>query len=140
MPLWHVYHPPGTYTAQEKQQFADDITGIYTRFGLPKFYVVTLFHEIDATSFYIGGEPRQAAVRIVVAHIARHLDDATARRRTGETLARVVAPHTTERGLYCEFHVDETPRDLWMTDGIAPPPPGSEAEKLWVQENRPVPY
>ncbi|WP_344640457.1 tautomerase family protein [Kitasatospora cystarginea] len=53
---------------------------------------------------------------------------------------RGIAPHTTERGLYCEFHVDETPRDLWMTDGVAPPPSGSEAEKLWVQENRPVPY
>lgn len=140
MPLWHVYHPPGTYTPQQKQQLADDITGLYTRVGLPKFYVVTLFHEIDGTSFYIGGEPTTKAVRIVVEHIARHTDDPVRRERTSEALARMLAPHTTERGLYCEFHIDETPRDLWMTDGIAPPPSDSEAEKLWVRENRPIPY
>ncbi|MGY4921918.1 tautomerase family protein [Streptomyces sp. 900105755] len=51
----------------------------------------------------------------------------------------MVAFHTTERDLYCEFHIDETPRDLWRTDGIAPPLSKSEAEKLWVQENRPIP-
>ena len=140
MPLWHVYHPPGTYTPQQKKQLADDITGYYARVGLPKFYVVTLFHEIDETSFYIGGEPSPTAVRVVVEHIALHADDPDRRKRISETIARVLAPHTTERGLYCEFHVDETPRDLWMMDGIAPPPSRSEAEQLWARENRPVPY
>ncbi|MEU1596043.1 tautomerase family protein [Streptomyces sp. NPDC005708] len=45
-----------------------------------------------------------------------------------------------ERGLYVEFHVGETPRELWMVEGQVPPPRGSEAERLWVRENRPVPY
>lgn len=139
MPLWHVYHPPGTYTPQQKQQFADDITSFYTRIGLPKFYVVTLFHEIDASSFFVGGEPSQNAVRIVVEHIAVQSDSA-GRKRIRETLARLLAPHTKDRGLYYEFHVDETPRDLWMTDGIHPPPYQSEAEKRWAAENRPIPY
>ncbi|WP_433184473.1 tautomerase family protein [Actinoallomurus sp. CA-150999] len=140
MPLWHVYHPPGTYTPQQKQQLADDIAGFYTGRGLPKFYVVTLFHEIDASSFYVGGEPSRNAVRFVIEHIARHAEDPAGRKRTGEALARLLAPHTKDRGLYYEFHVDETPRDLWMTDGIAPPPSGSEAERHWVRENRPIPY
>ncbi|MGY4929156.1 tautomerase family protein [Streptomyces sp. 900105755] len=140
MPLWHIYHPPGTYTPQQKKQFVDDITGIYTRVGLPKFYVVAIFHEIEEASFFIGGEPSKASVRVVVEHIARHLEDPAHRVETSELIASRLAPHTTERGLHCEFHVDETPRDLWMTDGIAPPPSHSEAEKLWVQENRPIPY
>jgi Putative oxalocrotonate tautomerase enzyme len=34
----------------------------------------------------------------------------------------------------------ETPRELWMIDGFAPPPAGSDAEKLWAKENRAIPY
>jgi phenylpyruvate tautomerase PptA (4-oxalocrotonate tautomerase family) len=140
MPLLHIYHPPGTYTPEQKQQLADDITGFYTHRGLPKFYVVVLFHEIDASSFYIGGEPSTNAVRIVIEHIARHATDPAGRKEISEALARLLAPHTKDRGLYYEFHVDETPRDLWMIDGIAPPPSRSEAEQRWVQENHPTPY
>ncbi|MFF8096285.1 tautomerase family protein [Streptomyces sp. NPDC016675] len=141
MPLWTVYHPPGIYTPQQKQQFSADITGFYTRFGkLPAFYVVTVFQEVAADSLYVGGEPTAAAVRIMADHIAVHTEDPDTRRRTREILARVLAPHTTDRGLYCEFHIDETPRELWMLDGLAPPPLNSEAHRLWVQENRPVPY
>ncbi|MEU3572312.1 tautomerase family protein [Kitasatospora sp. NPDC036755] len=140
MPLWHVYHPPGTYTPEQKRRLAVDVTGFYTRIGLPRFYVMTLFHEIAADSFHVGGEPSGTAVRIVVEHIARHNGDPQARRHTREALAALLAPHTSERGLYCEFHIDETPQDLWMTDGIAPPPPRSEAEQAWARENRPIPY
>ncbi|MHC3474433.1 tautomerase family protein [Streptomyces sp. 7R007] len=140
MPLWHIHHPPGAYTPQQKQQLAEDVTGFYTRIGLPKFYVITLFHEIDENSFYVGGEPSRTSVRIVIEHIARHSKDPAIRRLTGENLARLLAPHTTERGLYCEFHIDETPQDLWMMDGMAPPPAQSETERLWARENRPIPY
>lgn len=79
-------------------------------------------------------------MRIVVEHIALKMEDPARRIQNREAIARLVAPHTTERNLYCEFHIDETPRDLWMIDGIAPPPFKSEAEKLWAQENRPIPY
>jgi phenylpyruvate tautomerase PptA (4-oxalocrotonate tautomerase family) len=140
MPLWHVYHPPGAYTDAQKKQLAADVTGLYAGVGLPRFYVVTLFHEVDPSSFYVGGESSGTSVRVVVEHIARHTDDPAARLRTGEALHRLLAPHTTDRGLYLEFHVDETPRDMWMIDGLHPPPTRSEAEALWVRENRPVPY
>ncbi|MEV7603007.1 tautomerase family protein [Kitasatospora sp. NPDC089797] len=140
MPLWHVYHPPGAYTPPQKKQLADDVTGFYTRFGLPRFYVMVLFHQVEADSFLVGGEPAPDAVRIVVEHIARHTEDPELRRRTRERLAELLAPHTTDRGLYCEFHIDETPQDLWMIDGLTPPPPQSEAERRWARENRPSPY
>ncbi|MBH1938717.1 tautomerase family protein [Streptomyces sp. AV19] len=140
MPLWHVHHPVGAYSARQKREFAADVTEFYTRFGLPKFYVVTLFHEVEESSFLVGGEPSGATVRIVVEHIARHVEDPDVRTRMSEALGRLVAPHTQERGFHCEFHVNETPRDLWMIDGMAPPPSRSEAERLWVRENRPVAY
>ncbi|WP_425300299.1 tautomerase family protein [Nocardia farcinica] len=50
------------------------------------------------------------------------------------------ASFTHDRGLHCEFHVDETPRDLWMIGGLHPPPAGSAAEKQWVAAGKPVPY
>lgn len=140
MPLWLVYHPAGAYTARQKQEFAADVTAFYAGIGLPKFYVVTLFHEIPESSFLVGGEPSNTTVRIMIDHIASHAPDPATRKQIGESLSRLLAPHTWDRGLYCEFHIDETPRDLWMINGLWPPASGSEAEQLWVRENRPVPY
>ncbi|MCQ6245982.1 tautomerase family protein [Streptomyces malaysiensis] len=140
MPLWHVYHPVDAYSAEQKRQFAADVTEFYTRAGLPKFYVVTLFHDIPESSFLVGGKPSDNTVRVVIEHIARHLTDPDRRRKSAEALNRLLAPHTLDRGLHCEFHIDETPRDQWMIDGRWPPPAGSEAERLWVSENRPVAY
>ncbi|MFJ3762786.1 tautomerase family protein [Streptomyces sp. NPDC090080] len=141
MPLWHIYHPPGAYTSEQKQHFAADVTGFYTGIGLPAFYAVIVFHEVEAESFFIGGKPAAHAVRIVVEHIARHSNhDPALSRKTAEALAAIIAPHTKDRGLSFEFHVDETPRELWMTDGVWPPPARSEAERIWARENRPLPY
>ena len=140
MPLWSVHHPPRTYSAQDKRDLAEAATGYYERVGLPRFYVVVLFHEFDPESFLVGGEPTGSTVRIVIEHIARHSSSPESRRRIGETIDSVVAPFTTERGLDVEFHVDETPRDLWMINGLWPPPSGSDAEQRWVEQNRPVPY
>ncbi|MER7501427.1 tautomerase family protein [Nonomuraea pusilla] len=140
MPLWQVYHPVGSYTPEDKQQFAADVTDFYQRIGLPRFYVVTLFHEVEGASCFVGGEPSEGTVRVVIEHIARHSQDPAERGQASEAISRLVAPYTRDRGLYCEFHVDETPQDLWMTDGVAPPTSGSDAERLWARENRPVPY
>ncbi|TMR88785.1 4-oxalocrotonate tautomerase [Nonomuraea basaltis] len=101
---------------------------------------VTLFHEVPRASFLVGGVPSDDTVRVVIEHIARHAEDSGLRERMSEALGRLLAAHTGDRGLHCEFHIDETPRDLWMIDGLCPPPTGSEAEQLWAQDNRPVPY
>ena len=140
MPLWQVYHPVGAYSEEQKRGFAEDVTQFYARFGLPKFYVVTLFHEVPRASFLVGGVPSDDTVRVVIEHIARHAEDSGLRERMSEALGRLLAAHTGDRGLHCEFHIDETPRDQWMIDGLRPPPTGSKAEQLWAQDNRPVPY
>jgi phenylpyruvate tautomerase PptA (4-oxalocrotonate tautomerase family) len=140
MPLWNVYHPVGAYTDQEKREFAHQVTSIYEAVGLPRFYVATLFHGVDRGSFYVGGEPVDDRVQVAIDHIARHADDPARRALVREQMCAVIQPFAAGKGLHWEFYIDETPRDLWMIDGFVPPPSGSDAEKLWARENRPIPY
>ncbi len=71
MPLWHVYHPEGAWTPDDKRSLAERITALYSR--LPKFYVGVVFQAVAKDSFFIGGEPRADFVRIWIDHIARTL-------------------------------------------------------------------
>lgn len=140
MPLWNVYHPAGVYTEQEKLEFAGRVTSDYAARGLPRFYVVTLFHEVDRGSFYVGGEPVNDRVRVAIDHIARHLADPASREASRQRIGALIQQFAAGKGLRWEFHIDETPSDLWMIDGLVPPPPGSDAGKLWAKENRAIPY
>jgi phenylpyruvate tautomerase PptA (4-oxalocrotonate tautomerase family) len=140
MPLWNVYHPVGAYSEQEKRAFADRVTSLYAARGLPRFYVVTLFHEVDRGSFCIGGEPADDCVRVAIDHFARHYADAASKDSARKRIGAVIQTFAAGKGLRWEFHVDETPRELWMIDGLVPPPSGSDAEKMWAEENRPIPY
>lgn len=50
---------------------------------------------------------------------------------------QLLAPHIEARGgLNWEYHIQETPRDLWKIQGFAPPPFRSLEEKLWSKENK----
>lgn len=39
-----------------------------------------------------------------------------------------------------EMHIYETARDLWRVQGLDPPPSHSDAEKEWVEKNKPLAY
>ena len=51
-----------------------------------------------------------------------------------------LAPFVKDRGFDWEVHIDETPMDLWRVQGMVPPLPESETERVWAKENRPIPY
>ncbi|MGA4844887.1 tautomerase family protein [Streptomyces sp. G5(2025)] len=141
MPLWTIHHTPGIFTGDDKNQLASHITDHYEKVGLPRFYVVTLFQETRPEDFYVGGEPAPAGIRIAIDHIARRNPDQETRRRTAQWIRGMLQPHIERHtGLHWEFHVDETSRDLWMINGIVPPPEGSDAEKNWAQQNATSPY
>ena len=141
MPLWTIHHTPGTFTDEEKQRLASNITDHYEKIGLPRFYVVTLFHETRPEDFYVGGEPAPVGVRITIDHIARHNPDRESRRRAAQWVEGILRPHLERKaGLHWEFHVDETSEDLWMINGLVPPPGGSDAEKHWAETNTTSPY
>ncbi|KAE8324796.1 putative oxalocrotonate tautomerase [Aspergillus sergii] len=146
MPLWQIYHPPGTFTTStEKEAFSKAITENYTSVGLPAFYVVVQFHQLDPENVFVGGDQRSKTakpfVRIVIAHIAIRLPDADdSYARVTANIDRVLKPHALDKGYDVEYHVDETERRMWKINGMIPPPWKSEAEQLWVRENRPVVY
>ncbi|MBA0046373.1 tautomerase family protein [Mycobacterium sp. NPDC050853] len=140
MPLWTIYHTPNVFSGNEKSELAKSITKVYVAVGLPRFYVVTVFKEIEPSDFYVGGERTETAVRIVVDHIARTLPDKAGRERITQYIGSVLAPHMDKADLHWEFHIDETSEELWMINGLVPPPMNSEAEREWARTNRSDPY
>ena len=134
MPVWNIYHPVDAYSDHDKKSFAKAITAMYSH--IPKFYVNVLFCEIRSESFFVGGVAMDNFVRIVVTHIARHLTPEKRAHRV-ESINQVILPFVGGRGFDWEFHIDETPFDLWSIQGFPPPPPNSEEEKMWARENRP---
>lgn len=138
MPLWKIYHPEAAFSDEDKQAIAAGITRIYR--ALPKFYVGVVFEAVPKASFYVGGEATDDFVRISVDHIARTFRDEDLKARFLTAVDRVLEPYLGKRGLRWEMHVDETPFSLWTIQGLRPPLPDSEAEKRWIEENRPTPY
>lgn len=141
MPLWNIHHTPDTFTPAEKESLAAAITDQYAAIGLPRFYVVVLFHEVSPESFFIGGTVAPTAVRISIDHIARNASDSKSRKRIAEWVRTMVAP-SLERypDLQWEFHVDDTSEEMWMINGLVPPPAQSEAERSWAATNRSSTY
>ncbi len=54
MPLWKVYHPAGAYTAEDKKNLSERLTGLYAAIPIPKFYVVVLFEEVAKELLFCG--------------------------------------------------------------------------------------
>jgi phenylpyruvate tautomerase PptA (4-oxalocrotonate tautomerase family) len=142
MPFWQVFAPENAYTDEDKEALATSITSMYTDFvNLPKFYVVVNFHEQPANSMYVGGKPANNFVRILVDHIARRIvGQPELQALCMQIIESKIAPWVSERGYDWEVHVDETPAELWRTQGLTPPDAGSDGERLWAEKNRAVPY
>ena len=141
MPLWTIHHTPGLFSDAEKHELASRIADHYEAIGLPRFYAVTVFQEARPGNFYVGGEPVPVGARIVIDHIARHNAGPEARRRTAQWINGMLRPHLEARpGVHWEFHADETSEELWMINGLVPPPGGSAEEKAWAEANAASPY
>ncbi|KAM6486430.1 putative oxalocrotonate tautomerase [Trichoderma sp. SZMC 28011] len=145
MPHWLVYHPPNTYTdSSSKDALVKAITDFYISVGMPAFYVVVNFIKVAHEDFYVGGVRRgpddKPFIRFTINHVAHNYpDDDKVRREAGDVFNRLLTP--LMKGKYdWEFHISETDRRLWKTNEFTPPEAGSEGLKLWVKENRPVPY
>ncbi|KAF2848519.1 hypothetical protein T440DRAFT_401233 [Plenodomus tracheiphilus IPT5] len=144
MPLWLIFHPEGTYEDLEsKRALTQDITKIYTEIGLPSFYVIVNFLKMSPGDTWVGAEyeTNKPFIRFVAEHIAVNLpNNDEAYEKTTRRIDQALKPHTVDKGYDWEFHVDETERRLWKVNGLVPPSFGSEEERLWVKENRAVPY
>ncbi|KAF2495028.1 hypothetical protein BU16DRAFT_424865, partial [Lophium mytilinum] len=146
MPLWHIYHPPSTFTTPtSRASLAAALTSLYTSIDLPAFYVNVFFHPLPLDCIYVGGiagpDLTRPFIRLVGEHIAMRMSekDETYLRFCGR-LDEALKPHIEDMGYDWEYHVDETERRLWRIQGLYPPPYGSEDEKLWARENRASPW
>ena len=136
MPLWTIHHTPGIFTDEEKHELATRITDHYEKAGLPRFYVIALFKETRTEDFYVGGEPTPVGIRVVIDHIARHSHSTGDRQRITHWINGILAPLAQAKpNLHWEFHVDETSEELWMINGLIPPPAASDAEREWARTN-----
>jgi len=45
-----------------------------------------------------------------------------------------------DRGLDWESHIEYIDRSSWRENGLRPPMPDTDAEKKWIELNKPVPY
>ncbi|GKT46138.1 uncharacterized protein ColSpa_06319 [Colletotrichum spaethianum] len=145
MPLWLVYHPDGTFEDDaSKEALSTDITKIYTSIGLPAFYVVVNFIKMPGNTMWIGGKKlkkEKPFIRISIDHVAVKLpDEDKAYRELSEGVDATLKPHVADKGYDWEFHIDETEKRLWRINGLVGPPFGSEVEKMWARENRPIPW
>ncbi|KAF8488415.1 putative oxalocrotonate tautomerase [Gautieria morchelliformis] len=141
MPLHCIYATPGTFSVEDKVAIAERITTYYTSppVNLPAFYVNVFFIDVPEDSFYIGGKPRKNFVRIVSQQLARSgTKDNWSKNLDG--LEACWAPFIKDRGLDWEMHIEQHERGLWRVQGQVPPLPGTAEERMWVQENRAVPY
>ncbi|EAW12149.1 tautomerase family protein [Aspergillus clavatus NRRL 1] len=138
MPRWLIQHSPNTLTPEEKATLASEITKIYTRVGLPAFYVQVHYVEMPPSTAFIGGEPHPNFVALTIFHLARTMTSEEQVQRFLSRVDAVLTPAFEPKGIDWEYFITETPRHLWKINGLVPPPAGSEEEKVWAEENRAV--
>ena len=140
MPLWKIYHPAGTYNAEDKKLLAEKITGLYASIPLPKFYVVVIFEEIAPRFLLCRRRAEQQFYPVQGRPYCEDLAWPAIREWWVRKIDEIIASHVKDRGYDWEVSIDETPFDLWSLQGEIPPPFESMAEKRWVEENRASSY
>ena len=149
MPLWQIFVPENDFSVEDKRELGNRITNIYDAFELPRFYTTVIFHDLKPASFLIGGEEREKFVQVAIVHAARTAGQVA--ERLGVTEAEVYAefmksahealkPFVADRGYEWEMHTENVPHETWHIDGMEPPPPWSDVEKVWKKNNRSSPY
>ncbi|KAF8206034.1 putative oxalocrotonate tautomerase [Mycena galopus ATCC 62051] len=136
MPLHRFFTPKGLYSAEEKAAISVAVTSVYST--LPKFYVVVLFIELDPSSFFVGGQSTDKFLRIAAEHYARNFSDDSHKRDFMDRYEKALEPFTKGRGIDWEVQITDADRTLWNENGMAPPLPDTEEERIWKKENRAV--
>jgi len=87
----------GACSAQDKKKFAEQVTAMYSRIPIPKFYVVMIFEEVVADSVYVGGVSYGKFVRLKLEHMARTLPGPVVREWWVKTVDQLIAPYVKDR-------------------------------------------
>lgn len=140
MPLLRFYLAPNLLSSSEKKNLAKQLTEIYTAADIPAFFVDVVYIEVPKDSIYVGGEEAGDFVRICIEHIARRMATEERKQAYMGKLDAIIIPVFKPKNLRWEYHITETPRELWKVQSLVPPPTGSDVEQMWARENRAIPY
>jgi len=140
MPLLRFYLPSNLLSTEEKKYLSQTISEIYKLQGLPAFYVNVFFIEIPHGSQFVGGEIADDFIRICIEHIALAFPSDDSKTLYMQNLDNAICPLFESKGYRWEYHISETPRELWKVQSIVPPPHLSVAERTWARENRASQY
>ena len=138
MPLWDFNLSPNVLSDSEKASLAKEVTKIYTKSGLPAFYVQVRFTEDTVNSKFVGGETHTNFAHLQIYHLARTFTSDEQKSRFLRRVDAILNPVLVPKGADWEYFIQESSRDLWKINGLVPPPAGSEMERKWAQLNRPV--
>jgi len=138
MPLWVIAHTPTTFSNEEKKELAQAITTLYTKVGIPAFYVNVQFFEMASTNMYIGGETPEKFAGIAIHHIARAFDNDVSKTKFLDKVDSILTPRLKPKNMNWEYFIQQAPGDTWRMNGIVPPQAGSELEREWLRRNKPV--
>ncbi|KAH7066610.1 putative oxalocrotonate tautomerase [Paraphoma chrysanthemicola] len=146
MPVVRIHYPTtSTFTThKERKALADDITDMYISYGLPAFYAVTLYYPLPDDHIFVGGRDddntEPPLVRIMFDHIARTIESLEQGMQFFAGVDKILKKHILDKGYDYEYHLIESPREYCKMNGMYLPPNDSEAEAVWVKENRPSHY
>ena len=135
MPKWIIYSTAGTFSNEEKQHIAKEMTAIYTSIGLPAFYTVTQFIEYEQHNNFSGGELSVGHINIGVYHAAKPFAGDEVQDMWFRAFDDVFRPICKPKGILWESAVYETNIAYWRMNGLVPPLIGSDMAKKWFKAN-----
>jgi phenylpyruvate tautomerase PptA (4-oxalocrotonate tautomerase family) len=130
MPTYCVTSPANCISDAARKRIAKDITRIHhEQTGAPSFFAQTFFHDIQAGSYFLGGEELDSDQVFVCGHI-RAGRSAEIKNRMMTQMVDAVASATGLPSSRIWIYIVDIPAAQMAEFGRVLPEPGQEAE--WV--------
>lgn len=131
MPTYSVYAPAKQLSEAHKDALARDITRAHNEVtGAQTFFAQVMFHEIDASNWFMGGVPLGTAPTIYLCGHLRGGRPAEMKRKLLIRMREVLVENTGLPKNRVWVYVVELPPALMLEYGHILPEPGHEASWL----------
>jgi phenylpyruvate tautomerase PptA (4-oxalocrotonate tautomerase family) len=140
MPRWTIHLLAGSISPEEKDCIAESVTEVYTKMGIPAFWVNVFFHEHSLRGFYSGGKAQHSSIFFHIDHAARPFKSEEERLGFLDSIDAIMRPVLESKCFKWEFNVYDHPRENWRINGMIPPMDNPEVLQQWFEKNEPIPY
>jgi phenylpyruvate tautomerase PptA (4-oxalocrotonate tautomerase family) len=139
MPRWTVHSLEGAITREQKDSIAEQVTNLYTKMGIPAFWVNVFFHTHTLGGFYSGGKAQHNSVFFHIDHAARKWASEEERQMFLGSIDQIMRPVLGGCSKW-EFNVYWHNSDNWRINGMIPPMDRPEILKQWMETDDAIPY